>query len=119
MWEEVVKMKKDYTEAQELRDKGLTLVEISKRTGINRDSISRNTVKRIKKKAKAPKEGNQDKLGKGVAKVHRNQRVYTTLDNRDEGKRKVVINKNTYIYTSKNIPDDIIIENFKKKYGIF
>lgn len=110
-------MKKDYTEAQALRDKGLTLVEISKRTGINRDSISRNTVKRIKKKGKAPKEGNQDKLGKGLAKVHRNQRVYTTLEGRDEGTRKVKINANTWIYT-KAATDEEAIQKFNERHGV-
>lgn len=109
-------MKKDYTEAQALRDKGLTLVEIAKRTGINRDSISRNTVKRIKKKGKAPKEGNQDKLGKGVAKVHRNQRVYAALENRDEGKRKIRVNRNTWIYT-KASTDEEAIRKYNERHG--
>lgn len=110
--------KKDYTEAQALRDKGLTLVEIAKRTGINRDSISKNTVKRIKKKGKSPKEGNQDKLGKGLAKVHRNQRVYANLENRDEGKKKVRVNYNTEIYVSPEIPDDVAIQRYKERHGI-
>lgn len=108
--------KKDYTEAQALRDKGLTLVEISKRTGINRDSISKNTVKRTRKKAKAPKEGNQDKLGKGLAKVHRNQRVYATLENRDEGARKLKVNANTWIYT-RCATDEEAIKKFNERHG--
>ena len=109
--------KLDYTEAQRLRDKGLTLVEIARRTGINRDTISRNTVKRIKKKAKAPKEGNQDKLGKGVAKVHRNQRVYTTLENRDAGARKVRVNNNTWIYTRCET-DEEAIRKYNERHGV-
>lgn len=109
--------KLDYTEAQRLRDKGLTLVEIARRTGINRDTISRNTVKRIKKKAKAPKEGNQDKLGKGVAKVHRNQRVYANLENRDEGTRKIRVNRNTWIYTDAPT-DEEAIERYNRRHGL-
>ena len=108
--------KKDYTEAQALRDKGLTLVEIAKRTGINRDTISRNTIKPVKKKVKAPKEGNQDKLGKGLAKVHRNQRVYANLENRDEGARKVKINANTWIYTRCST-DEEAIQKFNERHG--
>lgn len=109
--------KKDYTEAQRIRDKGLTIVEIAKRTGINRDAISRNTVKRIKKKAKAPKEGNQDVLGKGVAKVNRNQRVYETLQDRDKGKRKVKVNATTWIYT-RCATDEEAIQKFNERHGI-
>lgn len=108
--------KLDYTEAQALRDKGLTLVEISKRTGINRDSISKNTVKRTRKKGKAPKEGNQDVLGKGVAKVNRNQMVYADLENRDAGARKVRVNRNTWIYT-RCATDEEAIQKFNERYG--
>lgn len=109
-------MKKDYTEAQALRDKGLTLVEISKLTDINRDSISKNTVKRTRKKGKAPKEGNQDVLGKGAAKVNRNQRVYDTLENRDAGTRKVKVNANTWIYT-RCATDEEAIQKFNERCG--
>ncbi len=112
-------MKEKYQEAQKLRNQGLTLKEISKKTGINEKTIQANTVNSRKKSKKSPKESNRDKLYTGEVKVKEGLKIFETKQDRDKGKRKVVINKNTYIYTSQNLPDDIIIENFKKKYGIF
>lgn len=109
--------KLDYTEAQRLRDKGLTLVEIARRTGINRDTISRNTIKPVKKKKVAvTKGGNQDVLNKGVAKVKPGLKKYDNIENRDEGKRKVRVNRNTEIYTNKSPEQDI--EDYNRRYNV-
>lgn len=108
--------KLDYTEAQKLRDKGLTLVEIARRTGINRDTISRNTVKPVKIKKVSGKGGNKDVLNKGVAKVRPGAKVYDTIQDRDKGKRKIRVNKNTWVYTDKS-PEQAI-EDYNRRYNV-
>ena len=111
-------MKKDYTEAQALRDKGLTLVEIARRTGINRDTISRNTIKPVKKKkVNLTKVGNQDVLNKGVAKVKPGLKKYDNIENRDAGARKVRVNRNTWIYTRCET-DEEAIQKFNERHGV-
>lgn len=131
------KVKPDYTEAQSLRDKGLTILEIAELTGLNRYGIGRNTTKtkpikmrvqrekkpkpiempKLKpKKVKAPKESNVDKLYKGVAKVKAGDKIFETRKGQDAGKRKVQINRNTWIFTDK--PQEQAIKEFNERYGI-
>lgn len=110
-------MKKDYTEAQSLRDKGLTLVEISKRTGLKRSTIAKHTTKRLNSPSKLIKEGNQDLLNKGIAKVKPGDKKYDNLENRDEGKRKIQVNRNTWIYTDAPT-DEEAIQKFNERHGL-
>lgn len=109
-------MKKDYTEAQALRDKGLTLVEIAKRTGIKRSTVAKHTTKRLNSPSKPIKEGNQDLLYKGIAKVKTGLNKYDNLQNRDEGKRMVRVNRNTLIYTDAPT-DKEAIERYNRRHG--
>lgn len=109
-------MKKDYTEAQALRDKGLTLVEIAKRTGIKRSTVAKHTTKRLNSPSKSIREGNQDLLNKGIAKVKPGLKKYDNLENRDEGKRMVRVNRNTWIYTDAPT-DEEAIERYNRRHG--
>lgn len=110
-------MKKDYTEAQALRDKGLTLAEVAKRTGLKRSTIAKHTTKILNRPSKPIKEGNQDLLYKGIAKVKPGLKKYDNLENRDEGKRKVQVNRNTWIYTDAPT-DEEAIERYNRRQGL-
>ncbi len=109
-------MKEKYQEAQKLRNQGLTLKEISKKTGINEKTIQANTVNSRKKSKKAPKESNRDKLYKGEVKVKEGLKIFETKQDRDKGKRKIRVNKNTWVYTNKS-PEQAI-EDYKRRYGV-
>lgn len=109
-------MKEKYQEAQKLRNQGLTLKEISKKTGINEKTIQANTVNSRKKKSKALKESNRDKLYKGEVKVKEGLKIFETKNDRDKGKRKIRVNKNTWVYTNKS-PEQAI-EDYNRRYGV-
>lgn len=132
----MAKQKPDYTQAQKLRDMGKSILEVAEITGLNRDGIGRNTVKTVpvklrvkpkekpaklpklkKKKVSAPKEGNQDKLYKGEAKVKDGLKVFKTRKGQDDGKRKVQINRNTWIFTDKET-DELAIKEFNERYSL-
>lgn len=59
--------------------------------------------------------GNQHDLYKGVAKLLPGETVMKSKD-RDEGKRKVKVNRNTWIMTDAKT-DEEAIENFNRRYG--
>lgn len=61
--------------------------------------------------------GNQSDLYKGVAKLMPGETVISTKQNRDEGKGKVKVNRNTWIYTDAKT-DEEAIENFNRRYGV-
>lgn len=63
---------------------------------------------------KAP---NTHLVGKGIAKIYDSATVFENLKNRDAGKRKVRVNKNTWIYTNKPT-DEEAIAAFNKRYGL-
>lgn len=109
-------MKEKYQEAQKLRNQGLTLKEISEKLGINEKTIHANTVNSRKKSKKAPKESNRDKLYKGEVKVKEGLKIFENKQDRDKGKIKVRVNRNTEIYTNKS-PEQAI-EDYNKRYGI-
>ena len=57
-----------------------------------------------------------EELNKSFMKGRENLKVYPTI-NRDEGKRKVRVNHNTWIYTRFDT-DEEAIENYNRRYGI-
>ena len=111
-----VVMKQKYQEAQKLRNQGLTLKEISEKLGINEKTIHANTVNSRKKSKKAPKESNRDKLYTGEVKVKEGLKIFETKKDRDEGKIKVRVNKNTWVYTNKS-PEQAI-EDYNRRYNV-
>jgi len=54
-------------------------------------------------------------LQKGLAKTK--GKAFHTIDP-VSGKRKVQVNKNTWIYTTKDLSDEEIINEFNKKYQL-
>lgn len=57
-----------------------------------------------------------EELNKNFIKVRKDLKIYPTI-NRDEGKRKVRVNHNTWIYTDKPT-DQEAIDAYNKRYGI-
>lgn len=54
-------------------------------------------------------------MQKGHAKLRKGEKVHLT---KAIPERKVQINKNTWIYTSKDLSDEQIIEEFNRKYKL-
>ena len=59
---------------------------------------------------------NPEELNKSFLKKWENLKIYPTI-NRDEGKRKVKVNRNTWIYTRFET-DQEAIENYNRVHGI-
>lgn len=57
-----------------------------------------------------------EELNKGFLKRRNDLKIYPTI-NRDEGKRKVRVNHNTWIYTRFDT-DEEAIENYNRLHGI-
>lgn len=56
-------------------------------------------------------------VNKGMMKRSKKDIIYPTLVDRDKGKRKVQINRNTWIYTDKPT-DEEAIDAYNKRHGI-
>lgn len=55
-------------------------------------------------------------MQKGEVKVNKGLKVYDTLQNKDQGKRLVKVNRNTSVFTSCKT-DEEAIAKYKERYG--
>lgn len=119
--------------AQSLRDEGYSLDEVAEALGRSQNTIMYNTVtpanhRKLRKDLIARgkpaiqnpqmRGSNTHLVGKGVAKVRRNDRVFETRTPREE--RKVIIDDKTYVMVRMDDKrtDEQIRNNFIKKHNL-
>lgn len=112
-------IKINYSKADKLFREGLKVAEIVRITGISRTCLYGRFKKkqRPKKKEKTdnPNFGNQHDLHKGIAKIHKGEKVFKRKPPRPE--RSVTIDHKTTIFVSANDPrtDDDIRKSYLER----
>lgn len=111
----MAKKKPDYTEAQKLRDQGMTIKSISELTGLCRHGIGQNTTKTVKPSLKKNKRIDYDSIQKMRDKGITVQHISKTLG---VSKTSIFTNTRAPIFKpSKEVPEKIFIDQSDMEKG--